>query len=274
VAGALLTVLHLAPHPDDEVIGAPATLLRLRDAGHRVVNLACSLGRPEDHERRRAEVEEACRRAGFDLRVHEPPLEISNGDDLGAAQKALGDAVGRIAGELGVDLVIAPSPHDGHPGHEVVGRAVRDVLARDGAPRLWMWGLWADLPLPTLFVPFGEEELARATYALCAHAGELARNAYVDLLRARATAARVLGAERVFGFGEEGRPVRYAELLTEAAFADGQWWAGAGREPDPAGPLTDVPPERPLGWWMSEPSFSDRLEGERPRGAERRAAVP
>lgn len=274
MAGASLTVLHLAPHPDDEVIGAPATLLRLRDAGHRIVNLACSLGHPEDHERRRDEVTEACRRAGFDLRVHEPPLKISGGDDLGAAQKALGDTVGRFVDELGVDLVVAPSPHDGHPGHEVVGRAARDALARDGAPRLWMWGLWADLPLPTLFVPFGEEELARATYALCAHAGELARNAYVDLVRARAMAARVLGAERVFGFGEEGRPVRYAELLTEAAFAGGRWWAGAGREPDPAGPLQDVGQERPLGWWMSERSFSDRLEEERRREAERRAAVP
>jgi len=31
-------VLHLAPHPDDEALGAPATLLALRDAGHRVIN--------------------------------------------------------------------------------------------------------------------------------------------------------------------------------------------------------------------------------------------
>ena len=48
----MLTVLHLSPHPDDEVLGAGATLLGLRDAGHRVINLACSLGRPEQQERR------------------------------------------------------------------------------------------------------------------------------------------------------------------------------------------------------------------------------
>ena len=42
----------------------PATLMALRDAGWRIVNLACGLGRPAQHQRRRAEVEEACRRAG------------------------------------------------------------------------------------------------------------------------------------------------------------------------------------------------------------------
>jgi LmbE family N-acetylglucosaminyl deacetylase len=45
----VLTVLHLAPHPDDEVLGAGATLLGLREAGHRVINLACSRGRPDQH---------------------------------------------------------------------------------------------------------------------------------------------------------------------------------------------------------------------------------
>ena len=60
----MLTVLHLSPHPDDEVLGAGATLLGLREAGHRVINLACSLGRPEQQDRRRAEVTDACRRAG------------------------------------------------------------------------------------------------------------------------------------------------------------------------------------------------------------------
>jgi LmbE family N-acetylglucosaminyl deacetylase len=261
VAGPI-TVLHLAPHPDDEVIGAPATLLRLRDAGHRVVNLACSLGHPDQHERRRAEVTEACDRAGFELRVLEPPLPISLGDDLEQAQATLTAEIQRLVQALDVALVVSPTPHDGHYGHEVVGRAARDALAVAGAPRLWMWAIWADLPLPTLFAPFGEEELARATYALCAHAGEVARNDYVHLLRCRGVASRVLGAERAFGFGEPGRPGPYAELLTEAAFADGEWWAGAPREPDPADPLPAMPRDRRLGWWMTEPSFQARLGSE------------
>ena len=156
-------MLHLAPHPDDEVIGAPATLLRLRDAGHRVVNLACSLGQPDQHERRRREVTEACRLAGFELLVLDPPLAISRGDDFELAQRRLAEEVRRLIAEYDVALVVAPTPHDGHYGHEVVGRAARDAVAARGPVCLWMWAIWADLPLPTLFCPFDEALLERAS---------------------------------------------------------------------------------------------------------------
>jgi LmbE family N-acetylglucosaminyl deacetylase len=254
-----LTVLHLAPHPDDELIGAPATLLGLRDAGHRVVNLSCSLGRRDQWDRRRAEVEEACRRAGFELLVLDPPLLISSQDDLDAAQARLAAEARRLIDELGADLVLAPKPHDGHHGHEVVGRAALEALAHAGAPRLWLWALWADLPLPTLFSPFDDDALARARHALEAHAGEARRNDYVELLRARGVSARILGAERVFGFGAPGREQPYAELLTEVEFAAGEWWAGQPREPDLSDPLVPVERATPLGWWLNARSFGDKL---------------
>ena len=94
------TLLHLSPHPDDEVAGMPATLMALRDAGWRIVNLACGLGRPEQHQRRRAEVEEACRRAGFELLPCEPPLALSAGDDLAAAEETLVTLLARVLPEL------------------------------------------------------------------------------------------------------------------------------------------------------------------------------
>jgi hypothetical protein len=122
-----------------------------------------------------------------------------------------------------------------------------------------MWGIWADLPLPTILAGFGEERLERARDVLRAHAGEVARNDYVALLGARAVAGRVLGVERVFGAGSAGGDRRYADLLTEAFFRDGEWWAGAPREPDLLDPLAPVPADRPLGWWMHEPSFGRRL---------------
>ena len=40
------TVLHVSPHPDDELVGAPGTLKTLRDHGWQIVNLAGGLGRP------------------------------------------------------------------------------------------------------------------------------------------------------------------------------------------------------------------------------------
>jgi LmbE family N-acetylglucosaminyl deacetylase len=38
------TALLLSPHPDDELLGCPAHLFALRDAGWRIVNVALSLG--------------------------------------------------------------------------------------------------------------------------------------------------------------------------------------------------------------------------------------
>ena len=106
----------------------PATLMALRDAGWRVVNLACGLGRPAQHQRRRAEVEEACRRAGFDLLPCEPPLPLSSGDDLAASEETLVKLLGAVLPALDPALVCAPSPHDGHHAHEVVGRAAYRAL--------------------------------------------------------------------------------------------------------------------------------------------------
>jgi LmbE family N-acetylglucosaminyl deacetylase len=275
-----MTILQLAPHPDDESIGAPATLLELRAAGHHVVNYPCSFGRAEQVETRRAEVEEACRRAGFELDRGAQGFSISSDDDLVSAQRGLTDEiVERIVGRQ-VDVLVAPSPHDGHHGHEVVGRAARDAVEAcgDRAPRLWLWGLWADLPLPTLYVGFDERRLDQVIHVLEAHASQLARNDYRQVVRGRAWANRALGAERVFGYGSAARgPHPFAEVLTEAVLRDGQWWASPARELDPGAPLADLPPPRPgddpararahpLGWWLGQESFGDRMRRESARG--------
>ena len=249
--GAVRTVLHLSPHPDDEVLGAGATLLALRDTGHHVINVAVTLGSDErERPRRFHEVERACQRAGFELVVHDPER------DLAAAVRAL------IA-ERGAGLVVAPSPHDGHPRHEAVGRAARDAVeagrGADPPPRLWLWGLWADLPRPTLYHGFDEVLMRQAIHVLEAHAGELARNDYGDLLRARATANRVVGVERVFGWGAPRRDQPFAELLMEAVFGEDDWWTTTPRALDLKRPLEDPPePAAAIGWWLHAPSFTDR----------------
>jgi LmbE family N-acetylglucosaminyl deacetylase len=257
--GGVLNVLHLAPHPDDEAIGAGATLLALRAAGHRVVNLAVTLGRPEQEARRRREVETACERAGFELLVHRPDRDLTA-------------TVATAIDELRIDLLVAPSPHDGHHEHERVGRAARDAVhARREAtpPRLWLWGLWADLPWPTLYHGFDEPLMQRTIHVLEAHEGELERNDYRALVRARATANRVLGAERVFGWGAGARPQPYAELLTEVVLSGEQWLTRGARELDPNEPLREAPAEGasraiPIAWWLNEPSFTDRTRGASP----------
>ncbi len=206
----MICVLHLAPHPDDEVLGAGATLLGLRAHGHRVINLACSLGRADQQERRRAEVGEACERAGFELVVHDPPLALSSDDDPFGARKALAATVERLIADERVDLIVSPDRDDAHHAHKTVAEVARTA----GVP-WWTWGLWRDLARPTIFSGFGDTRLAELQHVLAAHRGEVARNDYPELLRARAIAARVLGAERVFGFGSERRPEPYAELLAD-----------------------------------------------------------
>lgn len=245
------TVLHLSPHPDDEVIGSGATLLALRDTGHHIINLAVTLGSDErERPRRLGELETACARAGFELVVHDPARDLAT-------------AVQALIAERGANLVVAPSPHDGHPRHEAVGRAARDAVEAGGGadppPRLWLWGLWADLPRPTLYHGFDEVLMRQATYVLEAHDGELERNDYRGLLRARAAANRVLGAERVFGWGAPGRGQPFAELLMEAVVGEDGWWTTAPRALDPGRPLQDPPePDAPIGWWLHATSFAER----------------
>jgi hypothetical protein len=69
-----------------------------------------------------------------------------------------------------------------------------------------MWGLWGELPLPTLYHGFGEE-LARARpEVLRAHAASWRATTTRRSCAGRAQANRVLGSERVFGWGAAMRP--------------------------------------------------------------------
>jgi LmbE family N-acetylglucosaminyl deacetylase len=257
---AMACVLHLAPHPDDEAIPAIATLLALRRAEHTVVNVACSLGRADQRDRRLAELEEACRRADFEL-VAEHARAMSGDDDLRAAEDDLVKIVLALVEDLRVDLIVSPSPHDGHHAHEAVGRVARDVAEATGV-RWWMWALWGELPFPTLYSAFDDALLEPAIEVLRAHEGELERNDYTLYVRGRAVADRVVGAERVFGFGARMRPEPYAELLTEVGFRGGAFTAGDPRVLDPDDPLPALTGGRPIGWWLDADSVSDRARAE------------
>jgi LmbE family N-acetylglucosaminyl deacetylase len=255
-------VVSVSPHPDDELVGAPATLMALRDAGWKVVNVACSLGRPEDHDRRRAELIEACRAAGFELVIPDGLAPIGAGNDLELAQRRLSAAIVYVIERFDAALIVGPSPHDGHHGHEVVGRAIRDAVEMRGAPfTVMFWGLWSELPIPNLFVGFGADRLLEIQRALRAHAGELQRNRLDRLLESRAAANAVLGPERVFGFGSPGTPHDYGELLIDVSWSPSGGWRLAGPralDPDaPLGPPSDGGAE--IGWWLHGRSVRSAL---------------
>ena len=227
----MTTVLHVAPHPDDESVGAPCTLLRLRDAGARVVVVACGLGRPADHGRRRRELAAACATGGLELLVREPPAALGSGDDLAAAERVLAPWIAGLVERTGAALVVSPHEHDAHPAHEAVARAVAaGALASPRPPVWWSWGFWADLRAPTLLHPCPAPLVERAAAMLSRHTGELARNDYVAVLRAAGRRAAGIGVERVLGFGSPALDgVEHAELLTERYPTASGWRLGEPR---------------------------------------------
>jgi LmbE family N-acetylglucosaminyl deacetylase len=246
--------------------------MALRDAGWRVVNLACSLGRPADRERRRGELTQACRLAGFELELPEGLPPIGAHDDLALAQPALSGAIADAAQDSDAQLIVGPSPHDAHPGHEVVGRAIRDAVEARGSPmNVMFWGLWGELPVPNVLVPFDADRLAEIQRALAAHAGELQRNRFDRLVESRAVAHAVLGPERVFGFGGPGGERDYVELLTHVVWSpEAGWRLTAPREFDASQPLGPDPGGlgtgaggREIGWWLHARSVRDSLSTQR-----------
>jgi LmbE family N-acetylglucosaminyl deacetylase len=249
------TVVHVAPHPDDEALGCPGALLHLLDRGWQVVSVIASLGFPDQHQRRRAEFEEASRRANFVPVFLEPPLGISLHDDLGQATDRVAAELPGIVAAHAASVVVSPSPHDVHHGHETVARGVQRAMdALPTSVRWWMWGIWGDLPTPNVFFPFGEPALARMLHILEAYEGELERNDYRHLLTGRGASNAVLGSERVFGFGSRAAsPLPYAEVLTEVRRVGNRWMASEAHHLD-QGPLLDERFNVDLTAWMDAPS--------------------
>jgi len=99
-------------------------------------------------------------------------------------------------------------------------------------------GLWADLRSPTVLFPCSPALVERAERMVACHAGELARNDYLGMLRATGRLAAIRGVERVLGFGATALAgVQHAELLTELGRVGGRWRAGIPR----VSPRLDLP---------------------------------
>jgi LmbE family N-acetylglucosaminyl deacetylase len=252
------SIVHVAPHPDDEAVGCPGALLHLLDRGWQVVSVIASLGFPDQWKRRRAEAEEAALRAGFVPVFLDPPLDISIDDDLAGATNRVATELPTIMERFGASVVASPSPHDVHHGHEVVGRGVQRALATlPSDVRWWMWGVWGDLPAPNVFYAFDDAVMARTVHILEAYAGELERNDYRRLLTGRATTNAVLGSERVFGFGSAAAStLPYAEVLTEVRHLDGRWMASEAHHLD-EGPASDADFDLDLSAWLEGPSVHE-----------------
>lgn len=116
-------ILVLAPHPDDETLGAGGALLRAKKAGRKIHWLICTKMMPEDDwdsakiERREAEISEVADSYGFDS-VHILPFPAARLDTV-----PIGDVVSRIGDvvrELEPEILLLPHRGDAHSDHAVI----------------------------------------------------------------------------------------------------------------------------------------------------------
>jgi LmbE family N-acetylglucosaminyl deacetylase len=134
----------VAPHPDDEVLGAGGIICQLAAAGARLRVIAVTDGEaayPDETDlaQRRAQERSAALRA---LGAGEAEVVRLGLPDSGLAGRER-DIAKRI-GELvtGFDVCLAPWEKDAHADHEAVGRAARQASGRAFFYPVWMWH-WA-----------------------------------------------------------------------------------------------------------------------------------
>ena len=178
-------LLVVAPHPDDETLGAGGLIAGACAAGLDVTVFCCTDGEgaevdlgPEGGdlaEVRRREMDAALRLLGDGGRTapHVVRAALHDGS-LAERRSDLDRLIRPMVDRAGI--VVAPWPDDGHADHEAVGAACRSLCEELGRPLLlypvwmWHWGappVTADLDL--LRVPLPPSLVDRKRRAIDAH---------------------------------------------------------------------------------------------------------
>ncbi len=173
----------VAPHPDDEVLGAGGLIQVLVDAGLDVTVVAVTDGEAS-HPRSPA----ATRLDLGALRARERTVALRRLDASRVAVHRLriGDGrvaensarLGRLLAEMvGPDVIcVAPWAHDGHPDHDATGRAATAACAVSGTTLIsylvwaWHWATPANLPWSACRrLDLSTGQLARKQHAVAAY---------------------------------------------------------------------------------------------------------
>lgn len=237
--------LVFSPHPDDEALVGALPLRLRREAGHRVVVAAVTLG--SDPGRRAGRLEEV--RGAADFLGFEVAL-LGEGGLTGVTPTAQADqpdawsaAVAQARALLQRHrpaLVLAPHDRDGHPTHEGTGLLALDALrglGPDHRCRVALTEFWQPLAAPNLMVESAAGEVADLVAAVSFHRGEVRRAPYHLLLPAWMADNVRRGSERVGQAGGAFAPFRFATLyrLCDWNGRDlrplANRWLGAGEPP-------------------------------------------
>jgi LmbE family N-acetylglucosaminyl deacetylase len=173
--------LVLAPHPDDETLGAGGLIAKLRRAGVPVTIVAITdgenayAGTHRLGDIRVLEQTEAVQRLGVPERMihrlHLPDRAVSDHED---------QLVERLLPLVTADMhLVAPWQRDFHPDHEAAGRAAARVAQANNLPityyLFWTWhrgnpSILDELPMTKL--PLTEAELTSKLHALQAYVSQ------------------------------------------------------------------------------------------------------
>ena len=194
----------LSAHPDDEVMTGMPLGIRLRRAGYRIVNIAVTVGSPDQYERRLQELQGACTYLGIQLVV--PLIGGLRGQIKSNCpqdwQYAV-DEITNIIKPLRPKVVITHHEGDAHHDHIAVSKLTHQVLLKE-LPALdcvlACGEYWRDLQRPNLQLEVSAGDLAILLEGLSFHKGELARNPY-HLLWPAFMSTKVRYGEIVKGWG-------------------------------------------------------------------------
>ncbi|MCX7818343.1 MAG: PIG-L family deacetylase [Kiritimatiellae bacterium] len=236
-AGSPVLMLF-SPHPDDEAITGALPLRLARESGVRVINVAVTLGsNVARREGRLAELTEACRYLGFELRLSRPGgLEKINPKGRAEDRRNWAEAVRLIADilvEVRPQAVLFPHEHDWNSTHIGTHLLVREALAAaalDPAPLAIESEFWAPMAAPNLMIESTVADVADLVAAVSLHAGEVSRNPYHLTLPAWMQDNVRRGAEIVGGQGGAAPAFVFATLYRAGVWR-GQQWSPAPRMP-------------------------------------------
>lgn len=139
------SLIVVAPHPDDETLGAGGLIHRYAQSHLRITLISVTDGEaacPEIHDLatlRHSELRHALRTLSAE-RTDIIRLGIPDGR-VAEHRTSLADALSSLASQD--SLIVAPFERDGHPDHEAVGEVARQIACEQGFSLatypIWAW---------------------------------------------------------------------------------------------------------------------------------------
>lgn len=202
-------ILVLAPHPDDETLGAGGTLLRLRKLGRPIHWLIGTQMRAEDGwpsdkmERRVAEIEAVAKAYGF-ADVHQLAFPAARLDTVAAGD--LVAAVGEVVKSVEPSVLLLPHRGDAHSDH---------MALHDAGAACAKWFRYPSVKLALVYETLSETDVA------IRQAEKFEPNVFVDIgevLEEKLRITKLFGDEiQEFPFPRSLRALRNLAELRGAA---------------------------------------------------------